>query len=1044
MTRANILIAVLIILAFSIAATTQVSRTIWHGDANITGDFDVYGSGGITGEILAATQTVEAATVVFAASDTQINVGTFTGTSDDNKVLKYTHSDNDFTPGFISLDEISDATSQNPSDNDVLTYNSGSGLWEPDTSSASVSNLADIGDVNLTGLAEDDLISYDGSNWVNTTAPTVDSIQFATTSPTASDDIGRLKWNHVDGTLEFALADGNVVHRIGEELFLVCANDTGNTISKGTAVAFTGVVSSNLSVDIVSATSSLANDLLGITAESITDGATGYVTVSGIVRNVSTSAFSGGDSLYLSESNPGELQTTVPTAPNHRHRVGQVVYSDASSGAIRVNVQRNWNLDNLDNVDTSGKSVDEVLYWTGTVWSATPQASGGASTLADLTDTAISSPASDEYLQYDGSDWVNSAFDQALNDLSNVAGSPSDNDVLTWDAGGATWQPEAASGGGGAPSQTFVVAANDSVNGSGADYTCDGIEDEVQINAALGAITNATGGRVLLLDGTYHAGSAIHLTTDGLTLQGQGRSTVIVRKFDSGSDEGVIDCSGDRDSIEIRDLVIDGNSGTYTNSNNYGISNGGAAVENSLFIDLEIYDCAGIGFNISGNPPDNVNNTIHGIHVNNSGDDGAYLSLDDSTVSDVVSSNNGDFGISLDNNQNVTLDSCISYGNTDDGFYSQGEMAECTVTNCISRSNVEGFDLDGTDVLLSACIAENNSSEGLYLSGDRWLITNSYFINNDNEGAELVSFSDDFRFIACVFSNNSDDGFRAPSGFNDDIHFLSCVFEDNGDNGIYFDDNNDPVILGCVFRNNTDTDLVLYDEVSRPVVKGNYFYQPNTTPLLLQGGDGAQIENNTFRTTGSPAYYPIEIEDSAVGDDATNYTLLGNRVVGDWPGEYTLDGQTIAPRQWLTLTDSPKGTNANTLILSASAGAKVGFATDTASEIANVIWVDPRATTNPIATSWDTHSDPALKKNIKPVENSTEIIDNLEVIQFDWRGKDSNTSQLSLDLKSLPDRLTSYGAEGNARGIKTSQVIMELVRAVQNLSLRLKEIEDAR
>ncbi|GAI41416.1 unnamed protein product, partial [marine sediment metagenome] len=49
---------------------------------------------------------------------------------------------------------------------------------------------------------------------------------------------------------------------------------------------------------------------------------------------------------------------------------------------------------------------------------------------------------------------------------------------------------------------TFVVAASDSEHKFEADYFCNGTDDQVQINAALAALP-ATGGKVVLLDGTY-------------------------------------------------------------------------------------------------------------------------------------------------------------------------------------------------------------------------------------------------------------------------------------------------------------------------------------------------------------------------------------------------------------------------------------------------------------------------------------------------------------------------------------------------------------
>ncbi len=66
---------------------------------------------------------------------------------------------------------------------------------------------------------------------------------------------------------------------------------------------------------------------------------------------------------------------------------------------------------------------------------------------------------------------------------------------------------------------TFVVASNDSLHRNDADYVCDGVADEVEINAALAACP-ATGGRVVLLAGTFVVAAAIVLQ-DNCVLEGQ-------------------------------------------------------------------------------------------------------------------------------------------------------------------------------------------------------------------------------------------------------------------------------------------------------------------------------------------------------------------------------------------------------------------------------------------------------------------------------------------------------------------------------------------
>lgn len=76
-----------------------------------------------------------------------------------------------------------------------------------------------------------------------------------------------------------------------------------------------------------------------------------------------------------------------------------------------------------------------------------------------------------------------------------------------------------------APEFTLVVAAHDSPDAGTADFTADGIDDQVEIQAAIDALEAREGGKVLLLEGNYYLSSegdyAVTLVGN-LTLEGQG------------------------------------------------------------------------------------------------------------------------------------------------------------------------------------------------------------------------------------------------------------------------------------------------------------------------------------------------------------------------------------------------------------------------------------------------------------------------------------------------------------------------------------------
>ena len=101
------------------------------------------------------------------------------------------------------------------------------------------------------------------------------------------------------------------------------------------------------------------------------------------------------------------------------------------------------------------------------------------------------------------------------------------------------------------------------------DYLCDGTADQTEINAAITDLP-ATGGEIVILDGTYNISAKIDVNKSNVSIVGNGNATILKRMYDSTSEEGVITLTG-RSGCKIADLQVDGNKTSYTNNNNYGI-----------------------------------------------------------------------------------------------------------------------------------------------------------------------------------------------------------------------------------------------------------------------------------------------------------------------------------------------------------------------------------------------------------------------------------------------------------------------------------------
>jgi len=164
----------------------------------------------------------------------------------------------------------------------------------------------------------------------------IDAIDFDTTY---SDGVkeGRLQWNTTDGTLEVGMAGGSVNLQIGQEQLIRATNKTGSDIPNGTAVSVSGAQGSRPTIIPLDVTTNvIANAVVGVTTETITNDHSGYVTTAGLVRDVDTHLFTAGSILYASETTPGGYQTTAPTSPNTVVGIGVCVFSNNESGIIGV------------------------------------------------------------------------------------------------------------------------------------------------------------------------------------------------------------------------------------------------------------------------------------------------------------------------------------------------------------------------------------------------------------------------------------------------------------------------------------------------------------------------------------------------------------------------------------------------------------------------------------------------------------------------------------------------------------------------------------
>jgi hypothetical protein len=194
--------------------------------------------------------------------------------------------------------------------------------------------------------------------------------------PTAQ---GSTYWDVDDNTIAVIL--NGYTMKVGEDVFFAVKNQTGSTITKGTACGFAGTVGSSgrlLTKPYLANGSESSTFFMGVAAENIADGADGKVLWFGRIRGLNTNAFDEGDILYVSTSSAGGFQTTVPQAPNNIIQVAAVITKSSTVGTIFVRPTIGSNINKDEGVKIDTPLNNDVLKYNSTsgLWENAPDTGG--------------------------------------------------------------------------------------------------------------------------------------------------------------------------------------------------------------------------------------------------------------------------------------------------------------------------------------------------------------------------------------------------------------------------------------------------------------------------------------------------------------------------------------------------------------------------------------------------------------------------------------------------------------------------------------------
>ena len=283
---------------------------------------------------------------------------------------------------------------------------------------------------------------------------------------------------------------------------------------------------------------------------------------------------------------------------------------------------------------------------------------------------------------------------------------------------------------------TRVVATSDSSAAGklAADHVvlADSTSAQTTINTAISALP-ATGGKIVLLDGTYIVGGSVLLPSN-VTLEGQGYSTVLKIKDGLNTNLlGVIaNAAGDtgNNNIIIRNLRINGNKANNSSGNQTGIRLSGVA--NCIIENCWVNNCRDSGITLRLNSINNIiSKCFSGYNAQ------AGILVDNGSNNSIINNQctfNGFYGICLQTSQgNIIKGNYCGYNTSYDGIIIIVGQGNIISENTCGYNGTDGISLQQSSVIfcsnnvVSNNVTFNNGGNGIILYSNQ---TNNGLQNN--------------------------------------------------------------------------------------------------------------------------------------------------------------------------------------------------------------------------------------------------------------------------------------------------------------------------
>lgn len=283
----------------------------------------------------------------------------------------------------------------------------------------------------------------------------------AYTLPASDGTNGQAITTDGSGTLSFSTIDSESAERLVETV----KNMTGATLTKTTPIHFSGENGGVVTVVACDASNAATMPCHGVLNEDIANNATGEAIVVGEIKDINTSSFTAGDTVYVAAG--GGYTSTKPT------------------GTALIQ--------NIANIKTSHSSTGKAEIF----------GAGRTNDVPNITEN---------YIWLGNSSGVATATEHLLSNVKDVTtSSPTDGQVLTWDNTNSYWKnADAASGGSGG---TVTVEVN--YSGDGTTQATNGTRVAFTVSSSISNEANTQ----VFIDGVYQAKDKYSVSGTTLTFE---------------------------------------------------------------------------------------------------------------------------------------------------------------------------------------------------------------------------------------------------------------------------------------------------------------------------------------------------------------------------------------------------------------------------------------------------------------------------------------------------------------------------------------------